>query len=402
MASQRLTHTECLLLQRYYDGELGAAEEIEAAQLLERNAAARVFLRALEELSLAARSAGEVAWERAADKAARPEVIVELATSAADLSKAPLEELAPLLERFHDGEVDEAEHAFVTALLDERDDAVGYLAGLDEIGQGMRAAGAELAEGVDFSNFWNGIASQIEAPKTDQPGFEPAEHLGVVQRYFDGEVDAEEAACVERWLDEGDPRVAGYLEALEEIHLGVNAAADTACERAPIRDIWTGVQAGLDKDEAEVVSLGQTRRDRRKDQASAEHSWFGEYRQAIVGALAAAVVLAGLVGLFKDEIFGPRERVVVEKTVVVVDSVEYAPGSSVMIDSPTKQVSMDGEDSDKPTVIWLFDSGNDKGADEATGDQADTPAEDPDNTEAPDTDAGPDAGSKAPPQGQPI
>lgn len=413
MAPQSLTTEQALLLQRFYDGDLSAAESVRAEQLVERSTAARVYVRALEELSAAARAAGALAWERAERAAISPQVLTEMAESAADLCEAPLADLAPLLERFHDGEADEAERACVTALLEVRDDAVDYLAGLDEIGQGMRVLGEEMVDEVDFGGFWDGIAAQIGDDRAgDRTGdraeqacaaFDRDTHLVLLHRYVDDEVDADERALVEGWVAQGDAQVRDYLAALGEIELGVTAAIETACERAEVRDIWTGVSHALDDEaRAEVVSLADEARKRGSQGSSDGGGWFGEYRQAIVGALAAAVVLAGLVGLFKDQLIGSQERVVVEKRVVYVEQVEYSPGSSVMIDSPVEQASMEAggdesEDDDEPTVIWLFDNGDD-----AQGDAADTPAEKP----APaGPDAGPtgtDAGTRRAPQGQPI
>lgn len=396
-----LTRDDCLLLQRYHDEELSAAQSVEAEQLLGRSAPARVFVRALEELSQAARVAGEVAWQRVEGAAPSPTVIVELAASAEDLAAAPLEELAPLLERFHDAEVDDAELAFVRGLLAERDDAVEYLAELDTMQQSVRAAGQELVGEVDFSAMWDGIAAHIGAPS--QP-FDRSEHVVLLQRYFDGEADDQERQLVEGWIDDADPQVAAHLEALSEVGLGVTAAVETALERAPMRDLWTGVRAGIEQHDAQateatVVSLDGARRDDKDEQQDHTHGptgssrgWFGEYRQAIVGALAAAVVLAGLVGLFKDAIFGPQERVVVEKRVVIVEQVEYSPGASVMIDSPVREASAQDDDDDA-TVIWLFDGDEEAGGEAEPGAPADG-----ERDAGGDADTQPDAG----PRGQPI
>ena len=68
-------------------------------------------------------------------------------------------------------------------------------------------------------------------------------------------------------------------------------------------------------------------------------------------------------GLFGDKIFGTR---VVEKTVVIVDSVEYGDGKSVIVTGPMQQASMTTEseedvdgaedaEPEAPTVIWLID-----------------------------------------------
>jgi anti-sigma factor RsiW len=427
------------LLQRHHDGELSAAQSVQAEQLLERSASARVYLNALDELSHATRAACDIAWEHAKDTAPSPAalaelVLAELASGGGDIADAPLQDLAPLLERFHDGEVDDIEMAVVSAMLDERDDAVDYLASLDEISQGMRVVGDEIGGDVDFDGFWDGVAAGIgaknvgedsiaegnpaeDSPAEDSPAedspvaFDRGEHLVLLHRYVDGEVSADEQALVASWVEADNDEVKTYLEALSELSLGVNAAIEMACEQADLRGIWTGVEDAIG--ESGVVSLADARADadaRAEKQADKRDAssgsggghWFGEYRQAIVGALAAAVVLAGMVGLFKNQIFGPQERVIVEKRVVIVEQVEYSPGSDVMIDSPMKQVSADSDEEEDPTVIWLFDS------EEEPNDKASDKASDKAGQNAPaqqDEDAGSldeDAGRKSAPKGQPI
>jgi hypothetical protein len=417
MASQGLSREQCRLLQQHHDGELSAAQSVQATQMLERSATARVYLKALDELSHATRAASELAWEQAKDAAQSPAVLAELAANAGDLAKAPLADLAAQLERFHDGEVDEAEMAFISALLDERDDAVDYLASLDEIGQGMRVVGEEISADVDFDGFWDGIASQIKANEpeaTPSTLFDRREHLVLLHRYVDGEVTSAEQALVDGWIKSGDRDVSKYFEVLTELSLGVNAALDVACEQAELRDIWTGVQARINDDG--VVSLADRRAQKPDTSSGAGRpsesggpSWVGEYRQAIVGGLAAAVVLAGLVGLFKDQIFAPQERVIVEKRVVIVEQVEYSPGSDVMIDSPMKQVSAGSDGDEDSTVIWLFDSDSepngDPSSDEAGGDAPKEQGQDEQDQAEQDQDTGnldEDAGRKSAPKGQPI
>jgi hypothetical protein len=422
MASQGLTTEQCELLQRFYDEELSAAESIRAEQLLERSAPARVFVRALAELSAAVRAGHELAWERAASRIPSPARLAEMAAQAPGMLDAPLDELAALLERFHDGEADEAEAAWVRALLEERADAAAYLAGLDQIAEDLRAAGQVMVDDVDFDGFWDKISAGIDADAgagvdaerdelpDELPEFDPSEHLLLLHRYADDETDAAEAARVEGWIEQGDPQVREYLAALDEIKLGVTVAAETACEQVALRDIWTGVAEAIDESAAEVagedksgaapISLENERRKR--------GGWLGEYRQAIFGAAAAAVVLAGVVGLFQDRIFGPPERVIVEKTiekrVVIVETVEYSPGSSVMIDSPMTRVNMKADDRQKvnPTVIWLFES--DSPTDSQLEDETGVQQPEGGDSEGSEQDAGfPDAlGFESAPRGQPI
>lgn len=419
MTAQGLSTTQCFLLQRFFDEELSAAECVQAQQLLERSAAARVFVAALGELRLGVQASDELVWQRAKGQMIGAARLAELAAEAGDMLDSPLEELGGLLQRLHDEEADPAEVAWARALLAERPDAAAYLAGLDELGQGLRAAQAEICRDVDFDGFWDTISAAINADSAPSASrasshaeaieFDAAQHHMLLHRFVDAETDARETAQVQAWIDRDEPQVCGYLEALEEIKLGVNVAADVACERAPLEAIWGAVSDAIDADasSAAPVSSLQAERDKRR---GGLRGWAGQYRQAIWGAAAAAVILLGLAGLFKDQLQAPGERVIVEKTIekhiVIVDSVEYSPGSSVMIDSPMTRVNMNSENNSEvePTVIWLFDSDD---SDEPQAPQRPASAPEPaPPTHAPNGDGRvPDAGgadAQDVPRGQPI
>ncbi|MGM0558529.1 MAG: hypothetical protein ACQEVA_19240 [Myxococcota bacterium] len=394
MNSERLTYRECRLIQGLHDGELDRDERERADALLERSTSARVYRAALEELEHAVKAAETSAWESARDGMPAAEKLVELAIGAPDPMEVDIEELAPLLERFHDGEADHAEVAFVQGLLREREDVADYLAALEEISGGVKALGGDLGADVDFSNFWDGIAAGLESeetPDTDEqtrePGeFRPGDHLVLIQRFFDDEVDERERQRVTAWIEQGHPEVIAYIEALEEVRLSVNAGIENAQEQVDFHHLWTGVSEKIDALEGgeNVVSLDAARGERTSPDAKhtggGSTRWFDEYRQAIYGAAAAVLLVGAALGLFRDQIFGPQEQVVVEKTVVIVDSVEYAPGSDVLVDSPMKPASMkkpDGQDSEEgSTVIWLFDSEGSPGEAGGTDNAEDTPAAD--------------------------
>lgn len=373
MSSERLTYQECRLIQGLRDGELDRDEREHAEALLERSASARVYQTALEELEHAVRAAEQAAWEVAEAGAPEATKLAELALSAPDPMAEELDDLAPLLERFHDGEADHAEMAFVQGLLQERDDVADYLEALDEISSGVKALGADLGADVDFSGFWEGVSEGLDdEPKTrfeDEPGvdpgaFRPGDHLVLVQRFFDGEVDEEEHQRVSGWIEQGHPEVVAYIEALEEVRLAVTAGIENAQEQVDFHHLWTGVSEKIDELESgeNVVSLDSAREERSSSTTESggggSTRWFEEYRQAIYGAAAAVLLVGAALGLFREQIFGSHEQVVVEKTVVIVDSVEYSPGSDVLVDSPMQPASMqrsDGQE-ESPTVIWLFDS----------------------------------------------
>ncbi|MFW5966602.1 MAG: hypothetical protein ACOCV2_03740 [Persicimonas sp.] len=430
MASRELTREQGLLLQRYHDGELSAAESVQAEQLLERERAARIYVRALEELRAAVEAADQQAWHNAREEAPTPDELVRLALEADDLCDEPLEDLAPLLERFHDGEADRAEMMVVQALVDERDDVAAYLANLEGLNQGLKAASAELTEGVDFDAMWRGIEAGIDAhdrdespedaPRdadADRTAFDPHRDLPLLYRYFDGEANEDEAARVEQWLASDDSEARAYVAALDEIKEGVSLAVEQVVDEAPVDQIASRVSEKLsdqsDQSDGSVVSIQSAREDRDQSGGSSggdtQRGWWHDYRQAIVGGVAAAVVLVAAAALFQDQLFGPEERVVVEERVVFVDDVESSPGSSVKIDGPTKKAGMNGDvpdeaegaDEDDSTVIWLMDSedGEEGAEDGPRGRHKVAPGDKDDEPDAGNEDED-DAGSM--PHGKPI
>jgi hypothetical protein len=386
--TSKLNDNERELLQRSYDGALSKAEAEQAEALLEKSASARVFVAALEELTIAAKAAESIVWERAAAPSA--DDVVDHALGAASLSDASIADLAPLLERFHDGETTPEEEATVHALLRERDDVADYIAELEGLRAGIEVGGQALADAVDFGGFFDAVAAKIDAAETD---FDHDHHRVLLYRYNDGEATDAEVAQVESWLDAGHPEVTNILAALSEMQVATTCAIELAQEQVDLTDFWHGVEEAID-DEIEsqgdnVVSLGRKR---------SEKNFFQKYQQAIVGAVAAVLVL-GVAGMFSDQLFGPRETRVIEKTIVVVEEVEYAPGTTgAVLNPPVQQASVTidngdpaAEEEQEPTVIWVFE--DDAPSDEpASNDDADT-------MDAPSKSTEEDAGSYG---GQPI
>lgn len=358
--TQVLSNNECTLLQRYYDGDpLDPADVTVVEQLLNSSTTARVFMSALEELTLAMCGAEQALWENASPPSA--DSVVAAALNAASLAEQPLEELAPLLERFFDGEVMGEEMIAVQALIDEREDVVDYLAELDGLRSSVLSGHEQLVGGVSFDNFWDSIASQIEdeLPQVAS-SYDNEAHRVLLYRYFDGEVDAQEREQVDRWIATGEAEVVGTFAALAELRLAVVTAVESAQERVDFSSLWHSIEDALD-DQVEaqgenVVSLARKQRER--------NVTVGDSRTLVMAALAAMLFVAFGAGIFKDQLFGPAERVVVEKTVVIVDSVEYEPGSSVMVNTPFRPVSSISAAAEpgaqneevEPTVIWLLDS----------------------------------------------
>lgn len=387
MNSKRLTRSEALLVQRYVDGECDDEQRMDAEELLDDSKPARIYASALESLGDAVRIAEEEAWERAS--LASSQEVMELIEQSADFSDAPLEELAPMLERFHDGEVADVEAAVVAALVDERADVADYLAELDRLGDGIRSA-ADV-EDVDFDGFWEGIEAGIDAVDEEKrddesataapvavEAFDPDEHRRVLYRYHDGEATPGERRRVEAWLESGDERVDAILGALAEVHVGVNAGIELAVGEADLDDIRRGVDDRLDALDAEraadnVVALG--------DRSQTPATW-----KKPVAAVAAAVALLAIGAWIGPQVFDQPGEVETE-TVVIFDTIESAPGSSVMVHSPQladHDISGDngltpnaGEDAIQPaikseddeadpTILWVVDDDNGEDDDDDT------------------------------------
>lgn len=335
-----LTPSQISFLQRYADGEATLPEQRDGKELL-KTEQAQAFLADLATLQAAARVADEAIW---ATNTQTADTI--LAATPGDVMSASLEDLHPLLERFFDGECDDVEATFVAELIDARPEVADYLAELDTLRAGVRVFDEDMGLRADLSSLWSGVESRLA-----QTGLK-AEQKALLNRYFDGEVNASEKASASALL-EADGEARSIQAALEEIRLATQAAMDTASDGVNFAPIWEAVEAAMDADiEAQgdnIVALGARRR---------EKSFFQTYRQSIFGAVAALVAVA-----FVGSLFGPfmaPERVIVEKTIVIVDSVEYAPGASVMVNSPVQRasvVSEPGSEVEEPTVIWLLDSG---------------------------------------------
>ena len=390
MTDASLTTKQRDLLQRWFDGELAEDRVPEAEALIEDSQAAAAYVASLESMQqitrgLADEARGGPGWS--------VEETVSKAVDAPPAADEPLRELAPLLERYHDGEVVEAEAALVRRLRRRRDDVADYLKGLEHLGDAVRGADEASRDGIDFDAQ---VQAVLEAVDSQAPAFDRDEHAEWLHRYADGELDGERRQIVEKWVDEGHPEVTDALETLDALGQTTRAAFDEAGGHNI--ELWDAVADAIDDDEEESGG-------------SAEVFRLDDYRQGIAGAVAAALVLITAGALFGDRLFPWGERVVEKKTVVIVDSVEHSEGSSVLIDSPMQEAGASesaddpkkatkkaGEASeDKPTVIWLLDSdeNNDDAKSGGTEDGSDQQDEPP----------APDAGAEdadPPPSGQPI
>ena len=412
MKKSALTYEERLLLQRHHDGERAEEERVDAEALLAGSEQARAYRAHLDEVHVAAVAAEQEIWE--SSEAFEVDALI----SGLDEQGAEVElfDLMPLLERYHDAEVSDAERAEVERLLEEREDAAAYLLTLQELQAGFAAGSDGALDAVNFGGFWEGIearlgeeeAEEVAAPEVidlgkerrarsaERPAFDSEDHQVLLYRFHDGEVSEEERAQVMAW-SESDDSVAATLETLDELSLGVKVAMEQAQERVDLSQIWAGVEDEISKDSPDVISL-----DRRREEKAAS-SW-GRRREALIAIAAVVCTIIG-VGLFKDSLFGPGEQVIVEKKyVVIVDSVEYGDGTSVMVTGPMQPAAMeldtdtieavDAQEPETPTVIWLIDP------EEELEDPAEEPSSGESDTE-PSSGDEPDAGADTK-LGQPI
>lgn len=412
-----LTAQEKQLLERYHDGALGSDEELgRAERLMASTSLARVYLASLEEIKLGVRGAERAWWESASEQVPGAGSLLERA-SREELAGRALEELVPLLERYHDGAVIEAEAVEVEALMEAREDVAGYLLGLSELGLGVKGATREAIDAVDFGGLWEGIASRLdeedraagggtdnvlsfepgkkkssgeEKETRERPAFSEEDHRVLLYRYHDQEVSEAERAQVEAWA-EIDPGVSATLGALEELRLAASASMELAEEHIEPGLMWSLLEeriqeesvAGSDQQVAAVASLS-AHRARKAEQVERAQSVGSTRRREVFIALAAMFCTVLGVAIFKDSLF-PGEKVIVEKTVVIVDSLEYGDGTSVMVTGPMQSASMEvgveegvesegaeapGEgleqgEAPTPTVIWLIDPDEPAEQDEA-------------------------------------
>jgi len=413
MTESTLTYPDRLLLQRLHDADvtLDAQERAKAEQLLASQELARQFVEGLKEVNTAAQAAEGEAWAKAPERTAQ--VMAQAALEALALEQWPLEQLMPMLERIHDGEADEADLAVFERLLETREDVADYMAVLDESRHGVLFGHEHALEQVSFDQFWSGLEARLDDAKpaqaapqqaqvvsfprqpatAERPSFDLKEHQLMLGRFFDGESSVAESAQVQAWL-EIDPTAATTLAVMEELSLAVHGAVDELQERAQLAQIWSGVEAVLDAErEGKVVSLDRAR----EGNAQPGSLWAKLPKRELFVAAAAALFTVAGIGMFADKIFD-KDPVIVERTVVIVDSVEYSSGSSGMVVQPASMglerptpdakpqdgpASAQGSQEEaSPTIIWLLDDGEAQAA----------PAQAPQEPEA----------SPSPDQGQPI
>jgi anti-sigma factor RsiW len=441
MATEALTDDQRSLLLRWFDGELDNRAEVDRVeQLVETSGRARAFVETLEELQSSTVAAFDAALPADDELPGAPQV-VERAIDADPLEESPLDELAPLLERYHDDEITDPARAAVERLVDRRDDVAAYLQHLETLGDATRAARDAALEEVELDGLRDDIDRDVAYTDhpDDPPAYDPNRDEPLLHRFVDGELPESKRDLVETWLED-DPDAARTVETLEDLGGAAEAAHQQATERVDFGSLRSDIDDRIseldsdaddhtDDESADVVSLDSSRSDggRTGDSQTADEThndsdrpqttgWFSGYRQGLVGAAAAALLVAAAGVVFGTNLFENERVVVKEKTVVIVDSVQYDKGSSVVVDSPMKKVSADNQtdstasdDSssdnsgeEQPTVIWLLDSDKQQNPDGAEETSPSGPPNDSENSRdagSPDDNASPDAGEH---RGQPI
>lgn len=398
MNEHKLTRQERALVERHHDGDVTGDERLEAQALLSEHAEARAIVEALDEVHVATRGAEQAAWEISEHRDAG--LVAQDAAGQADVDLA-LGDLVSMIERVHDDEAELFEREAVSSLRDERVEVAEYISSLEVVRKGASAAVEEANADVDFSGFWGSLSAKLEldgaqedaapAPVLAFPGrrdkpstaerfaFDIDSHRVMLYRYYDEEASASERDQVLAWA-EIDPTVSVTLGALEELSFATKVAVEVAEERQDLSRIWSGVAAEIGG-ESNVVSLSEAR-SMRQDRASSEPQtgWVAQHQREISVALLAALVT--IVGAWMFGAIGSPERVIVERTVVIVDSVESESSASVMVSGPMQAASLDmgeqaaADDAEPtPTIIWLIDT------EEPTGDEAEAPASDEDGNQ---------------------
>lgn len=383
MTTQGLAQSEKHLLERYHDGVLVGEERDRAERLLAQVSLARDFASGLKEISTATRAAEQELW--AQSDAPSSEALWQAAMQPTEpLTTQNVSALSPMLVRFHDGEVTEQEAAEIEELMQVREDVSAFLGGLGELELGVQGATKEAVDAVDFGGFWDKLEQAIDseqesthepeelrdAPNVlsfpestrERPSFNDDDHQVLLYRYHDGEASADECRQVQAW-QEIDPKVAATLGALEELELAARASMELAEEHIEPGLMWSMIEDRLEVRD-NVASLAAHREAKQAEVAIAPVS---NHRREMFIALAAVLCTVMGVTLFGDGLFS-GDKVIVEKTVVIVDSLEYGDGTSVMVTGPMQTASMEIDGSDEviddedsldeeatPTVIWLID-----------------------------------------------
>lgn len=387
MTLQTLTYQQRLLLQRYFDGELqeGTEPYIKASTLINEVVHARQWVDSLEELALSIKGAEQEMWDNAPQRSSDRVVDVALHAS----NDVSLPELAPMIERMHDEEITEEERLYLKSLLAEQEEAASYLGTLEAMRYSVQSSHDEALEQVDFTGFFDAIEARLDdsqdavADTTTKPEgeviqfpgksqtaerapFDMEEHQLLLARFFDGEASTEEKAQVTAWA-EIDHKVAETLDVFGELSLAMRAATDELSESVEFSGLWSHVEQELAQDFAQgpnVISLEIAREEKALEAKKPAPS---RARREFFIAIAAAVLTVFGVGLFSDKLFPSKGTTVVEKTVVIVDSIEYQGGSSGMVMQPASMLNekemqtpaiennLPSKEEETPTIIWILD-----------------------------------------------
>ncbi|MFB6262813.1 MAG: hypothetical protein ABEL76_04170 [Bradymonadaceae bacterium] len=305
-----------------------------------------------------------------------------------------------LLERWYDGEAGTVARRRAESLLESNDEAEAFVEALEELGEAARAA--DEAAATTFETPAPESADEIVG--TDPLDEQPLEELApLLERAIDGELTSAEAATV-RQLRRAREDVADYLDTLETLGEAAQKGFDASAPADDLDDLADEVLEDLEAEGAfrdehrgeDVVDVPSDAPPERTESADGESEAEEPPRVAprqrrwqpmALGAGVAAAIILSLLALLDVEIFSGGDEEVTREKVVIVDRVQYSPGTSVVVRGRrADRTSGSGRRAqNQPTVIWMLRN-KDEGS---TAGQRPGPAAEPAGTPA-----GPDAGAK--------
>jgi hypothetical protein len=141
----------------------------------------------------------------------------------------------------------------------------------------------------------------------------------LLERYHDGQVSAEEAAAVERLLEQ-DPEALEYLGGLDEVAEMTRMLVEEELSKVSFGGLWSRVEVGIKAHDQAVAAAKAPAAPAPQGLWSWLRGLFAEHRGAWVTAGATALAVALVMAAFGQ--FG-GERVI-ERQIVYVDSVDQA------------------------------------------------------------------------------
>lgn len=165
--------------------------------------------------------------------------------------RPPNEDRRLLLERFADGELSDAEHATVAAMLDEDADAREYVAALAELRELVALPLDAAAETVDFSGLFDRVEARLDAPERSRALDEK------VVAFADGQLADADKTRVSAYIDAHPGARAGF-DAIRDLGEIVRAPIDAASATVDFAALARRIDAAIDR---ELASVAPARRE---------------------------------------------------------------------------------------------------------------------------------------------